>query len=44
MPLCCLAPARTTLPSAVAVPCLRTDATGLSLGFFVQPFTAVGHR
>jgi hypothetical protein len=32
------------LPVAAVVLCAWADSTALSLGFFIQPFTAVGHR
>ncbi|WP_255434112.1 hypothetical protein [Aquitalea sp. USM4] len=35
---------RHALPAAVSVPCAWVNPTALSLGFFIQPFTAVGHR
>jgi hypothetical protein len=33
-----------TLPAAAVLLCAWVDPTALSLGFFIQPFTAVGHR
>ncbi|WP_255424536.1 MULTISPECIES: hypothetical protein [Aquitalea] len=37
-------PAVPALPLAVVALCPWANPTALSLGFFIQPFTAVGHR